>query len=431
MSFHDEKFEDLDRKGLTLIEGKNLDEDDSNGSGKSSLFDAISFALFGQTVRGLKGNDVIHRKFGKECEVRLEFYFKKTPYIVVRKRKPDEFYVEVEGKRVELGTQAMTQDWLNKQLEIDYDLFRSTVVFAQGETFNFIDSTNKEQKEILSKIMRISYDQFQVQAKDKIKEMKEKQAKLSRDLDVLNSHLIKDPESLYVEEIEEWESDRSGKIRCKVEEYKDSKETISIFEAESGDVAQYQEKLKLAESKSDEMDEVIFKYQSQISELRAEIRMQDKFLGSSEDLMKAPECPTCGHSIDGFALADKLKHAEQEKNKLQEKMDKFSAKISHVQENKKKVRDAIHKLKNKIAGIQMAQQTIDLHKESLRKIKSSIEELKAQENPWYKRKESDLLKQEEIKNKTVLQEKLRLCFSSNSCHRIYFNWNHNCDRFCA
>lgn len=397
MSFHDEKFEDLDRKGLTLIEGSNLDENDSNGAGKSSLFDAISFALFGQTVRGLKGNDVIHRKFGKECEVRLEFYFKKTPYLVVRKRKPDEFYVEVEGKRVELGTQAMTQDWLNKQLEIDFDLFRSTVVFAQGETFNFIDSTNKEQKEILSKIMRISYDQFQAQAKEKIKDLKEKQSKFSRDLDVLNSHLIEDPESLYVEEIQEWEDGQKAKIKDLTEEYKEAKQMIEEFEIE--DVSEYKEKLKMAEAKSEELDEVYMKYQDQVSTLRAEIRIQDKFLGSSEDLMKAPECPTCGHSIDGFALADKLKHAEQEKNKLSEKMDKFAAKAAHVQENKKKVRDAIHKIRNKIAGVQMAQQTADLHRQSLKKIKEEIERLKAQENPWHKRRDSDLAKQEDIKNK--------------------------------
>jgi DNA repair exonuclease SbcCD ATPase subunit len=397
MSFHDDRFEDLDRKGLTLIEGKNLDEDGSNGAGKSSLWDGISFALFGQTVRGLKGNDVVHRKFGKECEVRLEFFFKGIPYIVVRQRKPDRFYVEVEGKIVELGTQAMTQDWLNKQLEIDYDLFRSTVVFAQEETFNFVDATNKEQKEILSKIMRISYDQFQVQAKDKIKELKEKQSKFARDLDVLNSHLIEDPDSIYAEEIEEWEQENKEKIKKKIEEYKETKQLIEAFTAE--DVSEYKEKLKNYESKSNEMDEVYSKYQDQASSIKAEVRLMDKMLGSSEELMKAPECPTCGGKIDGFELAEKLKHTEEEKLSFMAKLEKINEKMAHIQENKKKVRDVIHNVRNKIAGVQMAQQTLGLHKDSLKKIKAEIESLRVQENPWHKRKKADLLKQDEIKTK--------------------------------
>ena len=65
----------LNDRGLVFIVGKNYDSDcfDSNGSGKSSLFESIVYCLFGVTVRGIKADDVINNKVKENCKVSLSF----------------------------------------------------------------------------------------------------------------------------------------------------------------------------------------------------------------------------------------------------------------------------------------------------------------------------------------------------------------------
>lgn len=404
MSFHKETFSDLDRRGLTLIEGKNLDDGDSNGSGKSSLWDAVSFALFGHTVRGLKGDEVVHRKFKKECEVRVEFEFKGQTWAVVRTRKPDRFYVEVDGKTNELGTTAMTQQWLIDTLEIDYDLFRSTVVFAQGETFNFVNSTNKEQKEVLSKIMRISYEARLNKAKAKIKDLKEKKYDVDRNLTVLNSHVI-EGEDFFSDEIEDWEASRTARIDRKKNEARDIKKKLE--ELKDDDASVMEKQIKENTEKIDQIRARSADYVTKSADLRAEVKQAQKYLDSAEDLMKAPECPTCGHAIDGLDLADKLRHVESEMEITKVELLKWEEKVMLSNQGQDKLSKSSHDLRNKVMIVKLATQQRDLLTESVSDILEEVKEIKTEENPWFKKRVGELIKQKDIRTKIAAFEKTK------------------------
>jgi DNA repair exonuclease SbcCD ATPase subunit len=215
LSYQEQEFS-FEGAGLSLIEGRNHDEGDSNGSGKSSLFDAVSFCLFGQTVRGLKGDDVINRKFKRDTLVGLTLTSFGTRYRVVRCRKHkehgDRLWVEGHGGITELGTLAQTQQWILDTFQIDFDLFRCTVLFAQGETFNFVDAGNKAQKEILSKVMKISYDNYLVLAKSKVNECKALVDSHEMMVARLEGKVVDDVETAFKARIEDWEADRRSHI---------------------------------------------------------------------------------------------------------------------------------------------------------------------------------------------------------------------------
>ena len=64
----------LDNQGLVLINGVNLDNNslNNNGAGKSAILEALVFALYGKTIRGLKGDAVVHHLVGKDMKVELD-----------------------------------------------------------------------------------------------------------------------------------------------------------------------------------------------------------------------------------------------------------------------------------------------------------------------------------------------------------------------
>lgn len=134
-------------RGLNVIQGKNLDDSSasSNGSGKSSIVDALCWALYGVTARGAKGDAVINRHMGKGCTVRLSIHHGDTVYQVSRYRKDREFKNSVRvctwtdiapGRTVEVmdltkGTDAETQKVIEKILGCSYEVFVAAVYAGQ------------------------------------------------------------------------------------------------------------------------------------------------------------------------------------------------------------------------------------------------------------------------------------------------------------
>src|SRR5271170_3492684 len=88
----------LDQHGLTLILGKNTDPGgDSNGSGKTSILNAISYALYGQALTNIRKDNLINNINQKNMAVSLDFEINGTNYRIERGRKPNYIKWIVEG----------------------------------------------------------------------------------------------------------------------------------------------------------------------------------------------------------------------------------------------------------------------------------------------------------------------------------------------
>ena len=79
--------------GINIVLGKDVDSNRSNGSGKSSYLETISFALYGKILKEVKKVDIVNWKNGKNCEVVLYFKRGNDNYIVERGIKPDIFNI--------------------------------------------------------------------------------------------------------------------------------------------------------------------------------------------------------------------------------------------------------------------------------------------------------------------------------------------------
>lgn len=383
MSIGDAEIE-FDNGHLVLIEGRNLDEGGSNGAGKSSIWDAISFALFGQTVRGLKGDEVINRVADKDCTVRLVFELKGKIYSVVRIRGKVSGLVVFKGdEKIELGTQAQTQEWLLSDLGIDFELFRCTVLFAQEETFNFVNATNKQQKEILSKIMRLNYDDYLAKAKEKYAEAEEELSSIDTKLSVLRSHLVEDTEALFANEIVEWQLEQKKFLEEINDRIKELKPKVSVPD---------EARMEQIQSAMTKMDSNIKKVDSILAQMNAKILSKGEEVSRLKRVMANSECPTCGSSVDIEDFSKSLDKVYGEINILRASKKEKEALLKKMQDKKITLNEMWATTKSEIA---IAKQ----NDHALRSAMQKKEELKTRVNPWLKKKEEAIEKQAQIREK--------------------------------
>lgn len=156
---------DLHNCGLTLIEGRNEDDEsaNSNGAGKSSLVDALCWCLYGVTGRGVSGDAVINKKAKKECVVGVEVWTEGLNcYYIERGRKSKRLgnnlivqHVIVDGNDVGSGceltktTVADTQALVNDLLGCSYEIFTSSIYAVQEKIPDLPALTDKNLKTLI------------------------------------------------------------------------------------------------------------------------------------------------------------------------------------------------------------------------------------------------------------------------------------------
>lgn len=146
---------DLDNRGLLLIEGRNEDDSSakSNGAGKSSIVDGIEWVLFGETARGISGDDVVNRVVGKNCCGLVVFTDGADTYSVCRYRKhktgKNRLHLTHNGADITKGTDKLTQDALEKILGCTREVFIASIYAGQERMPNLPAMTDKELKTLI------------------------------------------------------------------------------------------------------------------------------------------------------------------------------------------------------------------------------------------------------------------------------------------
>lgn len=150
--------------GLVALVGRNKDSAGatSNGAGKSTIPEAIFWCLFGDTLRGLKGDEVIHSRSGRDCMVALRVEDGGHSYRIIRTRgtkgskRASDLMVEVDGAAAEEssgGITADTQTIVDTIVGMDKRTFAQVVLLSHGAR-PISELTDGEQKRVLDDIMQ-------------------------------------------------------------------------------------------------------------------------------------------------------------------------------------------------------------------------------------------------------------------------------------
>ena len=146
-------FEDYSELVRVVGVNKDTKPKSSNGAGKSSLVEAVAFALFGKTIRKTTEKSISNSRTKGKCKVTLTV---NDDVVIERTKKPPMLKVTVGGESyTQEGIQA-TQKYLENFLNINPSVFLASIVFGQSNTTNFLTSSAEEKRNIIQSFLNVS-----------------------------------------------------------------------------------------------------------------------------------------------------------------------------------------------------------------------------------------------------------------------------------
>lgn len=154
----------FDRGDLTLVLGENLDlgaDGSRNGTGKTTILNALSYALYGQALTNIKRDNLINKTNGKNMLVTINFSIDNDEYQIHRGRKPAIF--KLYKNSVELGNEddeaqgdsRETQRSLELLLQMSHDMFKH-ILALNTYSEPFLSMKSNEQKNIIEQLLGIT-----------------------------------------------------------------------------------------------------------------------------------------------------------------------------------------------------------------------------------------------------------------------------------
>jgi DNA repair exonuclease SbcCD ATPase subunit len=183
----------FDRRDLTLVLGQNLDlgGDDTgarNGTGKTTIINALSYALYGSALTNIKKDNLINKTNGKNMLVTIEFEKDGVDYKIERGRKPNTMAFYVGGQEQEISDESQgdsreTQAEIERMLGMSHDMFKH-IVALNTYTEPFLALKANDQRAIIEQLLGITM------LSDKADTLKE-QLKATRDAITAEEYRIK------------------------------------------------------------------------------------------------------------------------------------------------------------------------------------------------------------------------------------------------
>jgi len=136
--------------GIVRILGKNKDSGSSNGAGKSAIFEAITWGVFGQTIRKSTEEALVNSQEGKDCSVSVFIEKEELGHVeIIRSKRPTSLTLKINGVIRNKDHASETQSFIEQILDTDYKSFLASVVFGQHSDFTFLDSSPEDKRRII------------------------------------------------------------------------------------------------------------------------------------------------------------------------------------------------------------------------------------------------------------------------------------------
>ena len=442
---------------LIFVEGDNLDSPTlgSNGSGKSLIFDMISWCLYGTSVRGLKADEPIG-VFTDECLVRLDFKDGNDDVVVNRKRRKGQtelkFSIDgtTQGTKIVEDTQQKIDDWL-----MPWSVFRNSILMGQDDVNRFANFKDRHRKDLVCAIGGLNiFDPAREVVKEKRDEFRRKFDGFTTRLSMLEEQkeLLRIEMADTKKNIEEKKEDINFKIyhyqivqRSRKEQLEKLKKKVSYLGAWEKKLSIIKEKYIVFESEmSEEKDKIDI-------DLDYYMRLQGKFSTYSSaggdgrrslmekhkelSLCENTDCPFCGVELTKAKIKKKVKAYDTEIKAtiryvkmylqlahianlaLQHHKDKFAYHIRERNKMKSALTGTELKILDRIEAIKEDKRDIQIVSVELREARLSAKTLKESKENLDKQIEDKLDKLNELQKKRTrikffadsLTNKLAIC----------------------
>ena len=294
---------ELDRNPTTLIVGE-------NGSGKSTVLDALCFVLFNKPFRQISKGQLINSINMGSTVVEIEFIIQKNHFKVIRGMKPTIFEIYCNGRMMNQDANALdTQKILEQQiLKLNYRSFTQVVILGSSTFIPFMQLRSKDRREVVEDILDIKiFSLMNFLLKHKVKEVSEELKSIEYEFRITKEKI--DLQSKYIEDI------KKNKVKLIEEKVSLVNETKSVKLEESKRVDALNEEVKILQPKVSNKQEIknsireYHKMEAKLSNRIDENERQKKFFEENET------CPVCTQDIESEL---KKKKIEEKHNRIKE-----------------------------------------------------------------------------------------------------------------
>ena len=277
---------ELDRSPTTLIVGE-------NGSGKSTVLDALCFVLFNKPFRTVSKSQLINSINLGGTIVEIEFVIQKNNFKIIRGMKPNIFEIYCNGRMMNQDANALdTQKILEQQiLKLNYRSFTQVVILGSSTFVPFMQLRSKDRREVVEDILDIKiFSLMNFLLKHKVKEVSEELKSIEYEFRLSKEKI--DLQSKYIEDI------KKNKVKLIEEKVSLVNETESVKLEESKRVDVLNEEVK-------ELQPKVFKKQDIKNSIREYHKMEAKLSNRIDENKRQKEffennetCPVCTQDIE-------------------------------------------------------------------------------------------------------------------------------------
>ena len=308
---------DFDRKDLTLVLGENLDlggDGSRNGTGKTTIINALSYALYGQALSNIRKDNLVNKTNSKGMMVSLDFAVSGQDYRIERGRKPNvlKFYVnhkEQQATDEAQGDSRETQNEIERIMNMSHDMFKH-VLALNTYTEPFLSLKANDQRNIIEQLLGIT---LLSERADRIKELN-RETKDSISQEEFRIRAVIEANKRIEEHIESLR--KRHRLWCVKRDEDVAKLVQAIADLEHIDIGvevQSHRDLETFYIKKKAMDDA----NKWIRSIESDNEKQQKLikkLKTEIDLLENHKCHSCGQDIHD-TKQDELKQAKQEQLK--------------------------------------------------------------------------------------------------------------------
>jgi DNA repair exonuclease SbcCD ATPase subunit len=344
-----------------------------NGSGKSTVLDALTFSLFNKPFRKISKGQLVNSTNEKDCSVELEFSTGTIKWKVVRGIKPNTFEIYRDGKLLDQSHNANEQQkWLEQNvIKMNYKSFTQIVVLGSSTFVPFMQLTAPNRRDVIEDLLDIKiFTSMNNIIKDKIRQVKEDVRTLDLKKESLNDKVsmqerfMKEIETRGKEDIE----DKNGKIKVLKVEIDTNVEKNQIIESNVGDLTKEQETLIGASEKLLKLNTL----KGKISHNVSTITKEHKFFTDNT------VCPTCTQSIEEEFRINKIADAQTKAKELQSGFKKLEETIKQEQERERQFTTLSKEITKLTHGISKNNTRISGCQRQVKELESEIQTLTSQ-----------------------------------------------------
>ena len=295
---------DLETARTNLIVG-------SNGAGKSTILDALTFSLFARPFRKISKSMLVNSINEKDCVAEIEFRIGKIEYKVVRGMKPSKFEIYCNGQAWNQDSSQLEQqkNFEANVLKMNYKSFTQIVVLGSSTFVPFMKLPGGQRREIIEDILDIQvFSTMNVLLKDKMRGNNEELRDIDYQLDLLKDRIELQKQHMF--SLEKKTQEEIDRKKEKINEYKNTElqgaEEVTILTEQICKLNKEMQDYSKSSEKLSKLNTYLIKLTHKMNTCKKE----NKFFESNY------VCPTCTQELSEEFRNEKLEEGKTKVNEM-------------------------------------------------------------------------------------------------------------------